>query len=47
MIPFMDWFVPAVLGLHFTLFGALKLFGLYKGIIGGKDKPFAQQLFGT
>jgi hypothetical protein len=47
MIPFADWFVPAVVGLTFTLFGSLKFFGLYKGVIGGKDKPFAQKLCGT
>jgi hypothetical protein len=47
MFSFVDWLVPLVLGLHFTLFGSLKLFGMYKGIVGGKDKPFAQQLCGT
>src|SRR6266542_3776683 len=47
MIPFADWFVPAILGLTFTLFGSVKLYGLQKGILGGKDKPLAQQLCGT
>lgn len=47
MISFVDWFVPAVLGVSFTLFGSLKLYGLSRGIVGGHDKPLAQQLCGT
>jgi hypothetical protein len=42
-----DWLVPAVIGLTFTSFGALKLYGLAKGIVGGHDKPYAAQLCGT
>lgn len=42
-----DWFVPAVLGVSFTLFGSLKLYGVCRGIVGGHDKPLAQQLCGT
>jgi hypothetical protein len=47
MLTFADWFVPAVIGVTFTLLGCLKLYGLCKGIEGGKDKPVAQQLCGT
>jgi hypothetical protein len=42
-----DWFVPLVVGLTFTLLGSLKLFGLFRGVVGGKDKPFVEQLCGT
>lgn len=47
MISFADWFVPLVLGLWFTLFGSLKLYGLWKGVVGGADKPFLTKLCGT
>ena len=42
-----DWLVPTVVGLTFTLFGALKLYGFSKGIVGGQDKPLAAKLCGT
>lgn len=42
-----DWFVPAFIGLTFTLVGTLKLYGLSKGVVGGADKPFVTQLCGT
>jgi hypothetical protein len=35
-----EWLPPAAVGLTFTLLGALKLFGWYRGIVGGHDKPF-------
>lgn len=41
------WFIPAVIGLTFTAMGAMKLYGLSRGIVGGADKPFAKQLCGT
>jgi hypothetical protein len=47
MTDFTDWLIPAVLGLWFTTFGALKLYGVCAGIVGGHDKPLAQQLCGT
>lgn len=40
-------FVPAIVGLTFTLLGVLKLVGVYRGVTGGADKPFAQQLCGA
>lgn len=42
-----EWLPPALVGLVFTLLGALKLFGVYRGIVGGHDKPFVVQLCGT
>jgi hypothetical protein len=46
-VGWIDWFVPALIGLTFTLMGSLELYGLRKGIVGGHDKPVAVQLCGT
>jgi hypothetical protein len=42
-----DWLPPAVVGLTFTLLGALKLYGLSRGVVGGAGKPFVTRLCGT
>jgi hypothetical protein len=42
-----NWGIPAFVGLTFTLLGLLKLVGLYRGVVGGADKPFVQKLCGT
>jgi hypothetical protein len=47
MTAFTDWFIPALLGVTFTLLGALKLYGYCMGVVGGQDKPFAAQVCGT
>ena len=47
MTSFIDWLVPACIGLTFTLIGSLKLYGLSRGVVGGADKPFVTQLCGT
>jgi hypothetical protein len=47
MISFTDWLIPALIGSQFTLIGALKLYGLSRGIVGGADKPFVTKLCGT
>jgi hypothetical protein len=47
MISFVGWFIPALLGVQFTLLGLVKLYGLSTGIVGGADKPFVTRLFGT
>jgi hypothetical protein len=47
MIYFADWFIPALIGVTFTLLGSLKLYGLSKGVVGGADKPFVTKLCGT
>ena len=44
---FADWFIPALLWVQFTLLGLLKLYGLWKGVVGGADKPFVTRLCGT
>ncbi len=47
MIPFSDWFPLTLLGITFTLIGCLKLYGVVRGIVGGRDKPFFQYACGT
>jgi hypothetical protein len=47
MPAFSDWFPLAVVGVMFTLFGLLKLYGLRRGIVGGRDKPVVQRACGT
>jgi hypothetical protein len=47
MNSFTDWFIPALIGVTFTLIGSLKLYGLSKGVVGGTDKPFITKLCGT
>jgi hypothetical protein len=47
MLPFPVWFPLAVVGLTFTVFGCLKVYGAVRGIEGGHDKPIAQQLCGA
>jgi hypothetical protein len=42
-----DWLPQVVVGSTFTLFGAIKLYGLFQGIEGGAQKPFVQRLCGT
>ena len=42
-----DWLPPALGGTTFTLMGALKLYGLARGVVGGADKAFATRLCGT
>ena len=47
MLPFADWFPPAFVGATFTALGAIKVYGLRRGIVGGRDKPALQRLCGT
>jgi hypothetical protein len=47
MIALANWLPPLTVGLMLTIMGCLKLWGLKKGIVGGADKPFAQQLCGS
>jgi hypothetical protein len=46
-IPFINWFIPALLGMWFMFFGSLKLYGFFRGVVGGADKPFVTRLCGT
>ncbi len=47
MISSIEWFVPGLIGLMFTLMGTLKLYAVSTGVVGGADKPFVTQLCGT
>jgi hypothetical protein len=47
MISLADWFPLALTGTVLTLFGCLKLYGLARGMEGGRDKPAANWLCGT
>jgi hypothetical protein len=47
VLDWIDWLVPALIGVTFTLVGCLKLYGLAVGVVGGKDKPLTTQLCGT
>jgi hypothetical protein len=47
MLPFSDWFPLVTVGVIFTIFGSLKLWGLRQGIVGGAGKPALQRLCGT
>jgi hypothetical protein len=47
MPAFPEWFPQALVGVTMTSFGLLKLYGLRRGIVGGKDKTFAQRACGT
>jgi hypothetical protein len=47
MPEFAFWFPPAVTGIMLTSFGILKLYGLRRGIVGGRDKPVFQRACGT
>jgi len=47
VLGFSDWFPMAAVGLMFTLFGSIKLWGLSRGIVGGADKPVFQRICGT
>jgi len=44
---FVDWFPFAVTGATLAVFGFLKLYGVLRGIEGGRDKPTFQYLCGT
>ena len=46
-LTWLDWLIPGLIGLQFTLLALLKLWGLQRGIVGGRDKPFVQKLCGT
>lgn len=39
--------IPLLIGIQFTLLGALKLYGLARGIVGGQRVSFRQRLCGT
>jgi hypothetical protein len=47
MDKFVDWFPFAIVGAALTVFGSLKLYGVLRGIEGGRDKLPFQYLCGT
>ena len=47
MPSFSDWFPPAAVGTMLTALGALKLYGLARGIEGERGKPLGQYICGT
>jgi hypothetical protein len=47
MDKFVDWFPFAIVGATLTVFGCLKLYGVLRGIEGGRDKPPFQYICGT
>jgi hypothetical protein len=42
-----EWLPPAVVGVLFTTLGALKLYGLARGYVGGRDRPLFEYVCGT
>src|SRR5579871_5988180 len=42
-----DWLPSLAVGSTFTLLGGVKLYGVARGIVGGRDKPLAQYVCGT
>lgn len=47
MVGFADWFPPATVGGMFTIFGLLKVYGLFRGIEGGGCKPLTERVCGS
>ncbi len=47
MATFADWFPLAALGAIFTILGGLKIYGLVRGIVGGRGQPVFQYVCGT
>jgi hypothetical protein len=47
MLTLADWLPPAFIGVTFTLVGGMKLYGLWRGVVDGGDKPALQRLCGT
>ena len=47
MAEFANWFPPLMVGLTFTVMGGLKLYGVVRGIVGGRDKPTFDYICGT
>ena len=47
MLPFSEWFPPALAGVVFTALGGLKLYGAARGTVGGRDKPLFEYACGS
>ena len=46
-MPLSEWLPPAFVGVCFTALGGLKVYGLFRGVVGGAGTPFSQRLCGT
>ncbi len=42
-----DVWIPLLIGTMFTALAGLKLYGLARGVVGGRNKPFKERLCGT
>jgi hypothetical protein len=42
-----DAWIPLMIGSSFTILACLKLYGLARGIMGGRAKPLRERLCGT
>jgi len=47
IIPFADWFPLLMIGITFSCFGLLKIYGFRRNIVGGGGKPYSCRLIGT
>ncbi len=47
MVSLAEWLPYALVGGIFTLFGLLKLYGVWRGINGGRDKSLFEYACGT
>jgi hypothetical protein len=47
VLPISEWLPQAIIGVSFTALGGLKFYGLWRGVVGGADKPLGQRLCGT
>jgi hypothetical protein len=41
-----DWLPPAMVGTTLTAMGILKVYGLLRGVVGGRDKPWFDYVCG-
>ena len=41
-----NWLPPLIVGAMFTLFGAAKVYGLARGVYGGRGAPWTRKLVG-
>jgi hypothetical protein len=44
---FSDWLPPALVGIIFTTFATIKLYGMSRGVVGGGEKPWRQRCLGN
>jgi hypothetical protein len=42
-----NWFPPALVGITFTCFAAITLYGMSRGVVGGGGKPWQQRCLGS